>query len=56
MNEDLQAMVVEQYLYWQRHGWTHREMMTACCRHWGISMTGDDVLQELAIAWNGLER
>ena len=56
MNEELQALTVEQYLWWQSRGLTHREMMTACRRPWRPTMTGDDVVEELASAWNGLER
>lgn len=56
MNETSHAIAVEQYLWWQGEGLTHREMMTACRRPWRTTMTGDDVMEELASAWNGLER
>ena len=50
------SIAVEQYLHWQRLGWTHHEMMTACHRDFFAGMTGDDVIVELVQAWNGLER
>ena len=55
--DDLSTSVaVEHYRFWQRLGMTHHEMMTACQQRYEAGMTGDDVIVELVVAWNGLER
>ena len=46
----------EQYLYWQCRGWTHHEMLTAIERPHVTGMTGDDIVGELSIAWQSLNR
>lgn len=49
-------IAVEQYLYWQRHGMTYREMIVAVAGEWYSGMSGDDVVVALARAWQGLDR
>jgi len=51
-----QEICVEQYLYWQHLGWTHREMLTAVERTYVIGMTGDEIVAELISVWQGLSR
>ncbi|MDP6494431.1 MAG: hypothetical protein QGI09_03200 [Dehalococcoidia bacterium] len=49
-------IAVEQYLYWQRHGMTYREMIVAIAGEWYSGMSGDDVVVALTRAWQGLDR
>ena len=46
----------DQYLYWKCHGWTHREMLTAVERPHVVGMKGDDIVEELVMAWQSLDR
>jgi hypothetical protein len=50
------SIAVEQYLYWQRCGWTHREMLAAIGCQYLPGTTGDDVFVEIVNAWNSLDR
>jgi hypothetical protein len=50
------AIAVEQYVYWQRLGWTHREMLAAVGSQYLPGTTGDDVFVEIVNAWNSLDR
>tara|TARA_R100001594_G_scaffold149032_1_gene205712 strand:+ start:823 stop:1239 length:417 start_codon:yes stop_codon:yes gene_type:complete len=63
MNETSHDIAVEQYLWWQSRGLTHREMMWAIHRSWRydrtpvhVTMTGDEIVAEIAHAWNGLKK
>jgi len=46
-------IAVEQYLYWQRQGMTHHEMVIAVEGQWYPGMYGDDavVILTRALAW-----
>ena len=47
----------EQYHQWTRQGLTLREMIVAVGRRWPDSgLTGDEVIMELAGAWEALDR
>jgi hypothetical protein len=58
MNSDNVAIevAVEQYRWWRAQRWTLREMIVAAGRSWHAGMTGDDVVFELAAAWDALLR
>jgi len=50
-------VAAEQYRYWKSdQKLTLREMVDAAGRSWHVGMTGDDVVIELATAWNALAR
>ena len=49
------SIAIEQYRYWQRCGWTQHEMLKAVGRA-PRPMCGDDVIFELVMAWNDLDR
>lgn len=47
----------EQYYQWTRQGLTLREMIVAVGRRWPDNgLTGDEVIMELAGAWEALDR
>ena len=50
------SVALEQYLDWQRCGWTHREMLSAIGSQYLPGTTGDDVFVEIVNAWNSLDR
>jgi hypothetical protein len=50
------SIAIEQYLHWQRCGWTQHEMLKAVGRRYAPGMGGDDVIFELVMAWNHLDR
>tara|TARA_Y100000310_G_scaffold300244_1_gene335769 strand:- start:415 stop:597 length:183 start_codon:yes stop_codon:yes gene_type:complete len=58
MNGDNVAIdvAVEQYQWWRGQRWTLREMVDATQQSWHVGMTGDDVVIELATAWDALPR
>ena len=56
MGMDDLDIAVEQYLYWQRQGMTHHEMVIAVEGQWYPGMYGDDVVVILTRAWHGLSR
>lgn len=61
MNETSHDIAVEQYLWWQSQELTHQKMMWAIHRSYVFDrtpnygrMTGDEVIAEMADAWNEL--
>jgi hypothetical protein len=57
MMESSSQISIEQFWQWTRQGLTHHEMIIAVGRTWPVGgMTGDEVIVELAAAWNGLNR
>ena len=50
------SIAIEQYVYWQRLGWTQHEMLRAVGRRYVAGMGGDDVIFELVMAWHNLDR
>jgi hypothetical protein len=50
------SIAIEQFLYWQRLGWTQHEMLRAVGRRYVAGMGGDDVIFELVMAWQALDR
>lgn len=49
-------VAIEQYCYWKYVGLTLREMVVCTGRQWQPGNTGDEVIIELARAWDGLQR
>lgn len=46
----------DQYRWFERHEWTHAEMLGAINRKYLPGTTGDDVVIALVAAWNSLKR
>jgi len=50
------SIAIEQFLYWQRLGWTQHEMLKAVGRRYVAGMGGGVVIFELVMAWQALDR
>lgn len=46
----------DQYRWFERHEWTHAEMLSAIGRSYLPGTCGDDVVIALVAAWNSLKR
>ena len=51
-----EQIAVEQYRLWRSEGLTLREITICVDADWYDGMTGDDVVEAMIAAWNGLDR
>lgn len=51
-----EQICVEQYRLWRVEGLTLREITILVHADWYDDMTGDDVVEAMIVAWNGLDR
>ena len=52
----VEQICVEQYRLWRTEGLTLREITILVHADWYDDMTGDDVVEAMIVAWNGLDR
>ena len=52
----VEQICVEQYRLWRAEGLTLREITILVHADWYDDMTGDDVVEAMIVAWNGLDR
>ena len=52
----VEQICVEQYRLWRAEGLTLREITILVHADWYDGMGGDDVVEAMIVAWNGLDR
>ena len=53
---DAVLIAIEQLVYFRRLGMTDHEIMSAVGRPYTQLMTGDEMIEEIFYAWQGLDR